>query len=224
MLRVLSIALVLALATAPSATAAVSGHYLEARTCSVYTGPCFANGEVGIAGKDAVMAWKIRRGEFQGVDLAGLSVVVVVAADTTLGHEGVDDAEELKTMILTDKRADRRQKDALVAFAKRHAGRAGENIVCVRSSAIKMHLDTSRLLGSLQAGKSVELTTRKAGEQDCICSNESGFYPPLASVNSFAPGVSLTGDVKAHALGTRWSIPNSRSAYMGTFSYPAETK
>ena len=36
----------------------ITGHYVEARTCQVYTGPCFANGEIGVAGKDAVMAWR----------------------------------------------------------------------------------------------------------------------------------------------------------------------
>ncbi|HUG69079.1 MAG TPA: hypothetical protein VMM76_15120, partial [Pirellulaceae bacterium] len=41
------------------ARAEISGHYLETRTCQVYTGPCFANAEVGLAGKEAVMAWRI---------------------------------------------------------------------------------------------------------------------------------------------------------------------
>ena len=37
----------------------VSGNYMEARTADVYTGPCFANGEVEINGKEAVFGWKI---------------------------------------------------------------------------------------------------------------------------------------------------------------------
>jgi hypothetical protein len=48
------------------AAAEISGEYLEARTCDVYTGPCFANGEVGIAGKEAVMAWKVDEGKWAG--------------------------------------------------------------------------------------------------------------------------------------------------------------
>ena len=40
----------------------VRGEYLEARTADVYTGPCFANGEVGQTGRLAVMGWHIRQG------------------------------------------------------------------------------------------------------------------------------------------------------------------
>lgn len=73
-------ALSLVAAVGPLATeaAAIKGSYLEARTCQVYTGPCFANGEIGLTGKDAVMAWNVSEGDFQGVDLAGLSVVLVL--------------------------------------------------------------------------------------------------------------------------------------------------
>src|SRR5258707_10474180 len=68
--------------------AEISGEYLEARTCDVYTGPCFANGEIGIAGKEAVMAWKIDEGRWAGEDLAGLGVALVIKANDTLGFGG----------------------------------------------------------------------------------------------------------------------------------------
>ena len=53
----------------------VSGNYIEARTADVFTGPCFANGEVEMNGKEAVFGWKITGGIWQGVSLEGLSVV-----------------------------------------------------------------------------------------------------------------------------------------------------
>ena len=58
----------------------LQGTYVEARTCQVYTGPCFANGEVGLAGKNAVMSWRITDGYQGSVDLQGLSVAVIVNA------------------------------------------------------------------------------------------------------------------------------------------------
>ena len=59
--------LVLTLAMAANLQAAnISGEYLEARTCNVYTGPCFANAEMGLAGKEALMAWKIDKGQWKG--------------------------------------------------------------------------------------------------------------------------------------------------------------
>ncbi|MFP6694316.1 MAG: DUF1326 domain-containing protein, partial [Pirellulales bacterium] len=109
-----------------TASAEVSGHYLEARTCQVYTGPCFANGEVGLAGKDAVMAWNIREGAHNRVDLQGLNVVVVLRADQTLGFQGIKDAKVVRSLIIVDRRADSRQRDALIDFAKQNIGQAAD--------------------------------------------------------------------------------------------------
>src|SRR5262245_3695904 len=78
--------LALVLIFAP-AEAGVTGKYVEARTCDVWTGPCFANADFNLTGKNAVMAWTIDKGEFDNVKLDGLGVVAVVAAANTLGLE-----------------------------------------------------------------------------------------------------------------------------------------
>ena len=74
-------------ANTADADAGIRGQYLEARTCDVYTGPCFANAEVGAVGHEATLAWKIEAGRVGGVDLAGLCVVAVVEASNTLGEQ-----------------------------------------------------------------------------------------------------------------------------------------
>src|SRR5438093_11799512 len=61
----------------------ISGNYLEVRSCDVYTGPCFANGEMGLSGKEAVMVWAVREGSWKGVALDGLNVIAVVKTDDT---------------------------------------------------------------------------------------------------------------------------------------------
>ena len=98
-------------------------------------------------------------------------------------------------------------------------GRAGKDIVRIDSVAIDMKLDLNTLRGELSAGTQVTLKTRKARPEDCICSNESAYYPPLASVENFVPGVTIEGRFNGRGLGTRWSTPGDRSAYMATFNY-----
>jgi hypothetical protein len=200
-----------------SAVAEIEGDYIEARTCDVYTGPCFANGQIGITGKDAVMAWNVFKGDFEGVDLTGLGVVLVVSGSETLAFEGLDDPEELRSLLVVDEAATPAQRDALVSFARQQAGKAGEAIQEIQVAPIDMKLDTFALCGSLKAGEFAELEVRKAGEKDCICSNERGYYPPLASIENAVPGVTTEGEVTARSLNTRWSIPGTRSAYLGTF-------
>lgn len=197
----------------------LTGTYLETRTCQVYTGPCFANAETAMAGREAVMAWNIQDGSRAGVDLAGLSVVMVVRGNDTLAYKGLDDPKELKAAIIVDEKASEAQREALIAFAKEHTGRAGKEVVRVDAAPISMSLDTGELKGNLQAGELVKLSTRKARKGDCICMNEIAYYPPLTQIERFVPGVSIEAEYKGKGLGTRWSTPGSRSAYMGEFQY-----
>ena len=210
-----AVALLPALASAGE----ISGKYLETRTCQVYTGPCFANSETAMAGREAVMAWNIEEGQRGEVDLAGLSVILVVRADDTLGHQGLDDPKTVRSALIVDEKATPEQREALIEFAKDHAGRAGKDIVRVDDAPISMSLDTADLRGNLAAGKIVKLSTRKARPTDCICTNEVAYYPPLAKVDRFAAGVSIEAEYTGKGLGTRWSTPGSRSAYMGEFVY-----
>jgi hypothetical protein len=202
-----------------AAAADIAGQYLEARTCQVYTGPCFANGEMGLAGKDALMAWSIRKGAHNGVDLAGLKVIMALNCSTTLGHAGIEDAQDLKSVVYVDEKANDEQREALVDFAKTHAGKAGKAVVRVASAPIEMELNESDLQGTLRAGRDIQVVTRKARQSDCICMNEVAFYPPLAKLEHFAAGVTTIGEFKGRGLGSQWSIPESRSAYMATFAY-----
>ncbi len=202
-----------------TASAEVSGHYLEARTCQVYTGPCFANGETGLAGKNALMAWSIVSGDYQGVDMAGLKVVIAFDAADTLGFLGIDGAGEVKSVVYVDEKATDDQQAALLQFVREHAGRAGRSVVRVTTSPIEMSLNEDRLDARLDVGRAVQIVARKARPDDCICSNESAYYPPLAKVSFFAPGVTTVNEFKGRGLGSRWSTPGARSAYMAIFNY-----
>ncbi len=73
--------------TAARASGAIQGDYVEVRSADIYTGPCFANAEVNLDGKQAMVAWRVRHGNWQGVPLSGLSVVAVVEAQGTLGDQ-----------------------------------------------------------------------------------------------------------------------------------------
>src|SRR5256885_16891156 len=65
----------------------ISGDYVETRSADVWTGPCVANGEVNLTGDQAILAWRVNKGEWNGVALAGLSVGGVVKAGAALGDQ-----------------------------------------------------------------------------------------------------------------------------------------
>ena len=213
----LTFAVTLSLLAAIPARGEIAGTYIEARTCQVYTGPCFANGETGLAGQEAVMAWNIEQGTHDGIDLTGLNVVMVIKADTTIGFRGLEEANSVGASLMLDERASERQRQALADFARGHVGLKTEQLVRVESLPIEMQLDTAELNGRVQAGKAVHLTTRKARKDDCICSNESAYYPPIVALENFVPGVTIDGSVRARGLGSRWDVPGDRNVYMATF-------
>ena len=72
------VAVALALVGAVAAQAKVNGDYVESRSADVYTGQCFANGEVGLSGDQAILAWHVRSGSWNGVKLDGFSVVAAM--------------------------------------------------------------------------------------------------------------------------------------------------
>ena len=195
----------------------VRGTYVEARTCQVYTGPCFANGEVGSVGKDAVLAWRFTEGSLHGASLTGQSVAVVVNASETLGFNGFKDAKTKNALLIIDDSADPEQAAALQAFALNQTGLCPEQVVAIQRAKIAMEFNFHDLTAELTVGNFVRLTTRKARPNDCICSNESAYYPPLTKLKGFVPGVTIEGEVTARKLSTRWSIPDTRTAYLGTF-------
>ena len=218
MIRKLTAALIALCVIGPSVLATeMQGTYVEARTCQVYTGPCFANGEVGLTGKDAVMAWHIDDGKQAEVDVKGLAVAVIVKASHTLGFRGFADAKTKKCVILIDAKAATEQSKALQEFALAQTGLDAENVLAVHKAPIQMKFDAVELTASLKVGNVIKLKMRKARPGDCICSNESAYYPPLVNLKGSVPGVTIEGDVTARRLGTRWSIPDSRTAYLGRF-------
>src|SRR6478672_6158547 len=89
MKRMIVLAAVVGLASTVSIAAGgkstVTGQYVEARTAEIFTGGCIMGSEAETMGKQAVLAWKIDRGSFNGVSLDGLSVVAAVAGDRNLG-------------------------------------------------------------------------------------------------------------------------------------------
>ena len=68
-------------------TASVKGDYVEVRTASVFAGACHYNGELTTAGRDALMAWNVKSGTWQGVDLTGVRAIAIVSAAENLADK-----------------------------------------------------------------------------------------------------------------------------------------
>lgn len=212
-------ALLAALPVAASAAAApaISGDYLEARTADVWTGPCFANGEMGLTGKEAILAWRVRQGSWDGVALDGRSVVAVVRADATLGDPD-ESASGARSLLLVDEAASPEQRRALAAFARDAAGDLLADVVKVEAVPIQVDFDQARSFAHVRAGDEAEISTRALTAHDKHCGNEIVFYPPLTSAAHATPAATVVHAYRGDELGATWSSPGKRSAFVGTFA------
>ena len=197
----------------------ISGNYMEARTTDVYTGPCFANGEAEINGKESVLGWKINNGSWKGVSIAGLGVVAVVRAEHTLGNVHVPSNNAIAALIV-DSRANAAQREALVAFAKHQGGDLLKSVVKVQYAPIELTVEGGDLhhgAARLTAGSLAEIRTRAMTEADHTCGNEDIFYPPLTKLEHAMPAYSLENSYQGEGLGETWSSRLRRSSFIGTF-------
>ncbi|HEV2447762.1 MAG TPA: DUF1326 domain-containing protein [Candidatus Sulfopaludibacter sp.] len=197
----------------------VTGNYIEARTADVYTGPCFANGEAEINGKEAVFGWKINQGKWQGVDVAGLSVVGVVHSLHTLGnvYEPVNPAI---AVLIVDSRANAEQRLALQNFARKMGGDLLEKIVKVEYAPIELTVEGGNIHGGaahLTAGSLAAIRTRAMQAADHTCGNEDIYYPPLTALEHAMPAFALEDSYQGGGLGETWKNGPRRSAFLGTF-------
>ena len=223
-IAILAAAAVLACAgvanAAPAPVARVSGQYVESRTADVWTGPCVANSEINLAGKQAVMAWHIDQGAWDNVSLDGLSVVAVVRSSNTLGDPDAK-ATTSRAILIVDKSATDAQRAALASFAKAQGGELLENVIATEAAPIAMETNVGGKHGSasLVAGEMVRVNSRAIGAEDELCHNESVFYQPLAAHLTHAmPAVATESTYRGNYLGGTWSESGRRGVFVGSFA------
>ena len=214
----LTVAAVLSLVLGASAQS-IQGEYIESRNADVYTGQCFANGEVNLVGDTAVLGWNIERGSWDGVKLDGLAVAAAVKAKATLGDPYANPYPAQAVLIVDDK-ATPEQREALIAFAKHTGGELLKNVVRTEYAPVVFDMPQNQHQHGraiMRAGSLATVATRPIGGNDHLCGNEVTFYPPLTKLSHAVPAVALTDEFQGQGLGTDWSLHDKRSAFLGRF-------
>jgi hypothetical protein len=197
------------------AGSSVTGKYVEARTAEVFTGGCIMSSEADTMGKQAVLAWKVDRGSYNGVSLDGLAVVAALSGDANLGiHEIGGVRANVKSAVVVDERANAAQRIALVAMATDLAKGNVGTIVNVTSAPIQFSENEH---GINVSTSQVRLDVSRHVDHDPTCGSMQWFQP-LASVTEATMTQTEEHSFTGNSLGTKWSAPNRRSSYIGTFA------
>jgi len=212
------LALVVACFSSSAVAQQIRGDYIETRSADVYTGQCFANGEVNLVGKEAILAWHVQSGSWDGVTLDGLTIAAAVRAQATLG-DPYGNPYPAQSVLLVDDQATPQQSAALVSFAKQMGGQLLENVDQTIAAPMEMIVNHERHgVALLRAGQFATIQTRSLGDKDHVCGNEVTFYPPLTQVSHSMPAVAVTDAYRGPGLGESWDTHGRRSAFVGTFA------
>jgi len=197
-------------------TATVKGTYVEARTSEVFAGACVINSEVDTAGREALLAWKVDKGTFNGVRIDGLAVVAAVAGDKNLSvHEIGGEVATARAAVFVDERATEAQRGALLAMVRSASNGLASTMVEATPAAIEF---VDGMHDIRVATKSVRLAVQKHLDHDASCGNKQ-WFEPLSTVDHADLGATAENAFGGRSLGITWSDPNKRSGFVGTFSY-----
>src|SRR5947209_7547864 len=208
----LTAALVAGSAVCASAAPAVTGDYVEARSCNVYAGPCHYGSEYTTAGREAVMAWRVGHGASAGQTLDGLSAVAVVVADDNLA---VADAPR-RTVFYVDERATSAQREALVALLRAKTGADFGKVVAIRTAPIAFEEASDGV--RVDVRKIARLDATKMPDAACCRWPGQRWYDPLARAQDVHVGNAAVNEYDDTLLNTRWTQNGANSVLFGRFS------
>jgi hypothetical protein len=187
------------------------GEYVEVRTASVFAGACHYNGEVVTTGRDAMMAWNVTNGQWQGVDLSGVRALAIVSADVNLAEDNAARTSE----IIIDSNASRAQAVAMLNALKEKYAAALGTVAAVRSAPIRFERN----------GRTYSVVTNEASmnieamPNDLCCKMPNlVWYTPLVGLENRKVGYTSKALYSGKVVGEPWSRSGENSAFYGTFS------
>ena len=197
--------------TSQAENVSIRGDYVEVRTASVFAGACHYNGEVTTTGRDAIMAWNVTSGKWQGVDLTGVRAMAIVSADANLS----DTNGARQSEIVIDRSASRSQAMAILnAIKEKYATSLGK-IVSVRSAPITFNR-TGRTYAVAADDAAINV---EAMPNDLCCKMPNlVWYVPLVGLENRKVGYTTKALYTGTAVSDPWARSGENSAFYGSFS------
>jgi len=186
------------------------GDYVEVRTASVFAGACHFNGEVTTAGREAMMAWNVTSGKWQGVDLAGVKVMAIVSSDSNLSDKDAARQSE----IVIDSPSRQQSLAMLNAIKEKYAASLG-NIVKVRNATISFVRE-----GKTYAVAADDATINVEAMPNDLCCKMPNlvWYTPMVGLENRKVGYTTNANYTGNTVSEQWSRSGENSAFYGSFS------
>jgi hypothetical protein len=197
----------------PAPMNAVTGDYLEARTASVFCGPCHYNGELITDGRQAILAWNIATGQWNGVNLAGVRAMASVTCDDNLSNKNAARSWEL----VIDPSATPAQSAALTDMVRARAAAQLGTLTATRSAKISFAHDSNGYV--VTADGFADMTVHPMPDDRCCSEPHNVWYAPLTPIEHRKVGYTQSADYLSATNGTAWERSDENSAFYGNFCF-----
>jgi uncharacterized protein DUF1326 len=196
--------------TSRAENVSIRGDYVEVRTASVFAGACHYNGEVTTTGREAMMAWNVTSGKWQGVDLSGVRVMAIISAEASLGNK---DAARQSEIVIDS--ASRSQSLAMLnAIKEKYAASLG-NIVKVRNAPIRFVREGKTYA---VAADTANINVEAMPNDLCCKMPNLVWYTPLVGLENRKVGYTTNASYSGNTVSEHWSRSGENSAFYGSFS------
>jgi len=195
---------------------AISGDYVEARSNEVYTCGCLYSGQMTTSGREAILAWRITRGVYQGTALAGVKVAAVVVGNSNLS--AYDGAR--RTALYLDESASEAQLQAIVTLWQGEYSQALGRIATVHRVPISFTQQGDAIRVSIP--NLVEVQARKARLPEDAHPGSSRWYGPFVPLRSSSLATALNYEYSGVDFQHQWQdLMPSINGYLGEFALNA---
>ncbi|HVX83771.1 MAG TPA: DUF1326 domain-containing protein [Phycisphaerae bacterium] len=198
--------------TLPATPSHLTAQYVEARTASVFAGACHYNGELVTIGQDAVLAWHVTGGVWNGVDLSGVNAMAAVDSSDNLGKDA-----PRKSELVIDSHASDAQATAFADMvrSKLH-GQLGD-VIAVRRGPVTFSHDDANY--SVVAANFGEMSVQPMPNGECCKQPNLVWYSPLIPLEGRKVGYTQDAGYSAGNVGDPWERSDENSAFYGTYSF-----
>lgn len=211
---VLSITLLLVASVAwAEAPYKIVGDYIEARSNSVYAGPCHYEGEFSTSGREATLVWHIREGSWNETSLDGLTVAAVIVANANLAV----DVETRRSVIYIDANATPQQAEALQHLVATHKSELVGQVVA--SKRVPIQYTKVGLDHQVKVGDVLSLTALSYPCHHCTEKPYQVWYKPFDAVEQPVVGKTVFYEFRDKVLNATWrQTDESNSVFVAAFS------
>ncbi len=192
---------------------AVKGEYVEVRTASVFAGACHYNGEMTTTGRDALLAWNVKSGQWQGVDLEGVRAMAIVSAAENLA---VNNAQRRSEIIIGENASDAQTRAMLAALKSRYGTSLGK-IISVRRGP--MSFEHKGRAYKVRARSFAAIDIEAMPDDLCCKMPQLVWYSPLVPLENRKVGFTTQALYEGGDAGDPWQRSGENSAFYGSFAF-----